>query len=180
MILSKEKDMVIMIDMINGFSYEGAFASENVVNLVPKMKTFLQEQIANQVKIIHYIDNHPKDAQEFSSYPVHCIKGTSEAEVILDLDFKEIEHIYKNSTNGFMAKNPFDYKKNLYIIGVVTDICVFEFALSAQKYKEEFNLPYQVNVISDLVTTFDAENHNSKEVNAFYLNILKERGVTIL
>lgn len=180
MILNKDKDLVVVIDMINGFCYEGVFASENVAKLVPKMKEFLEKQISNQIEIIHYIDNHPEDAQEFASYPAHCIKGSSETQVIPDLDFKEIEHIYKNSTNGFMAKNPFVYHKNLYIIGVVSDICIFEFALSAQKYKEEFNLPYKVNVIRDLVTTFDGENHNADEVNDLFLNLLQSRGVTIL
>lgn len=180
MILNKDKDLLVVIDMIKGFSYEGAFASDNVVALVPKTRDFLKKQIDNKVEIIHYVDNHPSDALEFKTYPVHCISGSSEAEVIDELNFKEIELIPKNSTNGFMAKNPFEYQKNLYIIGVVTDICVFEFALSAQKYKEEHNLDYSVNIISDLVTTFDAPNHDSKEVNKFFLNFLKERGVNII
>lgn len=180
MILDKDKDIVVVIDMVRGFSYEGAFASENVVALVPKTRDFLKQQIDNNVQIIHYVDNHPNDAAEFNTYPVHCVVGTSECEVIEELDFKEIELIPKNSTNGFMAKNPFVYHKNLYILGVVTDICIFEFALSAQKYKEEHNLSYSVNIISDLVTTFDAQNHDSKQVNEYFLNFLEQRGVTII
>jgi len=180
MILNKDNDLIVMIDMVNGFSYEGAFASDNIVKLIPKMKSFLKDNIENSVEIIHYVDTHPSDAQEFNSYPVHCLEESNEAKVIADLDFAEIEIIKKNSTNGFMAKNPFEYQKNLFIIGCVTDICIFEFALSAQKYKEEYNLPYSVNVISELVDTFDAENHNSTEINKQFLDLLKTRGVNII
>ncbi|MDF9867125.1 nicotinamidase-related amidase [Bacilli bacterium PM5-3] len=180
MILDKKNDLIVMIDMINGFSYEGAFASENIINLIPNIKKFVKDNIDSGVEVIHYIDSHPNDAQEFNSYPPHCLENSSEAQVINDLDFNEIELIKKNSTNGFMAKNPFDYNKNLYIIGCVTDICIFEFALSAQKYKEERNLEYTVNIISDLVDTFDSENHDSKEINKQFLNILKTRGVNII
>ena len=180
MILNNKNDLIIMIDMVNGFSYEGAFASENVIDLVPKMKEFLIKNLESKVETIHYVDSHPSDAQEFNYYPIHCIEGTSEAKVISELDFKEITLIKKNSTNGFLRKNPFDYQKNLYLVGCVTDICVFEFALTAQKYKEEYNLPYSVNVISDLVATFDSDNHDAQEINEQFLTILKNRGVNII
>ena len=180
MILDCNKDMIVMIDMINGFSYEGAFASPNIVALIKPMKKFIVANLKNKVQIAHYIDCHPQDAQEFTSYPVHCLKNSSESQPIKELDFPEITIIPKNSTNGFMAKNPFDYQKNLYLVGCVTDICIFEFALSAQKYKEEYQLPFTVNIINDLVATFDAPQHDAIETHNFFINLLKTRGVNII
>ncbi|WP_423364261.1 cysteine hydrolase family protein [Mycoplasma sp. P36-A1] len=178
--LNSNNDLLVIIDMINGFTYEGAFASSNVCKIIPKMTEFVKEMIDNNIEVVHYTDQHISNATEFSTYPIHCIKGNNESLPIDALNFKEISIIPKNSTNGFFAKNPFDYKKNIYIIGCVSDICVFEFALSAQKYKEEKELTYTVNVISDLVATFDAPNHDAKIVHEEYMNNLKNRGVNII
>ncbi|MDL2211784.1 cysteine hydrolase [Erysipelotrichaceae bacterium OttesenSCG-928-M19] len=180
MILDKKNDLIVMIDMVNGFSYEGAFASDNVVAMIAPMREFLIANIKNGVEIIHYTDHHPENALEFNTYPVHCVEGSNEARVITDLDFEEIEIIKKNSTNGFMAKNPFIYEKNLYIIGCVTDICIFEFALSAQKYREEHMLPYTVNIINDLTTTFDGPDHDAKKIHEEFIDFLKTRGINII
>lgn len=177
--LNKESDLLVIIDMINGFTIEGAFASENVCKIIPQMAEFVKGCLEDDIQVVHYTDVHPQDALEFRSYPVHATKGSSETLVVKELDFKEIEIIEKNSTNGFFAKNPFDYKKNLYIIGCVSDICVFEFALTAQKYIEQHQLPYTVNVIENLVATFDAPGHDAKEVHERYMNDLKIRGVNL-
>lgn len=180
MILNKNEDILIIIDMINGFVNEGAMANPNAYSIINTTQELVEQCLNDDVEIIHYIDTHQEDAQEFDSYPPHCLKGTSEAQPIKEIDYKKIKHIYKNSTNGFFAKNPFDYKKNIYIIGLVTDICIFEFALTAQKYKEEYNLPFSVNVINDLVTTFDAPGHNAKLVHKQFIDILESRGVNII
>lgn len=178
--LNKEADVLVIIDMINGFIYEGNMASSNATKIIPGIKKLVEQCLENGVKVVHYIDSHPEDAQEFKSYPVHCIAGSNESKPVTELDYPEIEKIYKNSTNGFFAKNPFDYKKNIYICGVVTDICIFEFALTSQKYKEEHNLPYSINVINSMTTTFDAPAHDAKEIHKQFINILESRSINII
>jgi len=180
MLLNKEKDMIVIIDMINGFTYEGAFASENVVKIIEPMAKFVKENLDSGVQVVHYVDSHPEDAFEFGVYPSHCVTGSNESKPVQALDFEEITLIPKNSTNGFFAQNPFEYKKNLYIIGCVTDICVFEFALTSQKYKEEYHLPYSVNVIEKYTATFDGPDHDAKVIQKTFIDILKTRGVNIL
>lgn len=179
MLLDKEKDLLVIIDMINGFTYQGAFASDNVVKIIKPMASFVQEAINNGIQVIHYIDNHPEDALEFQVYPKHCT-GDEESLPVKELDFKEIEIIHKNSTNGFFAKNPFVYEKNLYIIGCVTDICIFEYALTCQKYKEHHNLPYSVNVIEKYTATFDGPDHDAKVIQKQFIELLKSRGINII
>lgn len=180
MLLDRKEDLIVMVDMINGFCFEGNMASPNIIKLIPKIETFIEDNLNNDVSILHYTDAHPIDAQEFKTYPVHCLIGSNESKVVSELDYPKIKIINKNSTNGFFAYNPLLEKKNIYLVGCVTDICIFEFALTLQKYKEEHNLPYTINIISDLVDTFDAPNHEPQEINKQYLDILKRRGVNII
>ncbi len=202
--LDPKNDMLIIIDMNNGFVYEGALASPNVAALVPKMQNFVKKCLAARIEVWHYVDAHAKGCPEFNVYPEHCVAGTKESEVIPELNFPEVRVIPKNSTNGFLARNPFEgcaftdpsvsnnssesnecrgqahgQAKNLYIIGCVTDICVHDFAFTAIKYVHEYNLPHTVTVIGNLCATFDAPDHNSTMVHAATLAKLKREGVNI-
>ncbi|MDD2490214.1 MAG: isochorismatase family protein, partial [Bacilli bacterium] len=71
---------------------------------------------------------------------------------------------YKNSTNAILAidyQNLFKDKQNVIVIGCVTDICIKHFAITLNKYFDQFNLNKKVIVIEDLVTTFDMLNHDA-------------------
>ncbi len=176
-----KNDKLVIIDMLNGFAYEGALHSENVAKLVKPMAEFVKEAINNNIETVHYTDNHLSDCKEFDVFPPHCIKGSNEAKIIEELDFKEIEVIEKNSTNGFLAKNPFEKSnKNLYIIGCVSDICIFDFAYAAIKYVHENNLNVSVNVIENLCATWDGENHDSAQIHKLSMEKLKYSGVNII
>ncbi len=176
-----KNDKIIIIDMVNGFAFEGALSSPNVANLIPKMKEFIMNAIKNQIEIVHYTDSHPENCNEFNAYPPHCIIGSSEADIVEELNFSEIEIIKKNSTNGFLAKNPFeDNIKNLYIIGCVSDICIYDFAHTAIKYVHEKDLNITVNVIENLCATFDAPNHDATNVHISTMEKLKNDGVNII
>ncbi len=178
--LNKDLDKIVIIDMNNGFVNEGALSSPNVKALVPLMEKFIKDNVEKGIEIVHYIDFHDENCKEFEVYPPHCIKNTWESEVIEELDHKEIRKVYKNSTNGFLVENPFDSKKNVYIIGCVTDICIFEFAMTSVKYLQENNLSFDIYVIDNLTATFDAPNHNAKKVHQEYLDKLKLQGVKII
>ncbi len=175
-----QNDLLIIIDMNNGFVKKGALSSPNVLNLVPKMQKFVKKCIENKVEVWHYIDSHSKECLEFNVYPAHCIEDSVESKVIDELNFDEIKIIKKNSTNGFLRQNPFSETKNIFIIGCVTDICIFDFAYTAIKYVQEYNLNLSVNVIENLCATFDAPNHNSKEIHNEYINKLHNEGVNVI
>ncbi|MFV0424060.1 MAG: cysteine hydrolase family protein [Bacilli bacterium] len=176
-----KNDKLIIIDMINGFAFEGALSSPNVAKLIPGIKKLIETSLENNIEVVHYTDSHPKNCKEFLVYPPHCIEGSNEAKIISELNFDEITIIKKNSTNGFLAKNPFeDGIKNLYIVGCVSDICIFDFAYAAIKYVHEKDLNINVNVIENLCATFDAENHDSQEVHANSMKKLENAGVNII
>ncbi|MDR1781452.1 MAG: cysteine hydrolase [Bacilli bacterium] len=178
--LEKNNDMIVIIDMVNGFAKEGNMASPLVYEIINPIKKLIDKSLDNGIKVIHYTDSHPSNAQEFKTYPIHCLENTSESLPVDELNDNRIEIIKKNSTNGFLAFNPFTYQKNLFVCGCVTDICVFEFCLTAQKYKEEYNLPYSVNLIKDLVQTYDGEDHEYSKINSTFINMLKQRGINIV
>lgn len=118
--MNKETDKIIIIDMNNGFVKEGALSSPNVLGIVDSMVLFIKKAINNEIEIDHYLDNHPSDCLEFNTYPAHCIENSIEAKVIDELDFNEINKVYKNSTNGFLRKNPFiNSTKDIYMYVVV-------------------------------------------------------------
>ncbi len=175
-----QNDLLIIIDMNNGFVKAGALSSPNVLKLVPKMQEFVTKCIESNVEVWHYVDSHTKDCHEFNVYPEHCLADTVESQVIDELDFEEILVIHKNSTNGFLTKNPFTKNRNIYIIGCVTDICIFDFAYTAIKYVHEHNLTYSVNVIENLCATFDAPNHDSKQIHQQSIDKLASEGVNII
>lgn len=179
--MNKETDKIIIIDMNNGFVKEGALSSPNVLGIVDSMVLFIKKAINNEIEIDHYLDNHPSDCLEFNTYPAHCIENSIEAKVIDELDFNEINKVYKNSTNGFLRKNPFiNSTKDIYVCGCVTDICIYDFVYTAIKYKQEYNLEQNVYLISDLVETFDAPDHDHNIVNQEIFSKLESEGVILV
>lgn len=178
--MNKVKDTVIMIDMIKGFCQYGPLSSKNVLEISPLIEKFIQSALKEDIEIYHYVDSHTQDSKEFQFFPPHCLEGTSECEILENLRFPPIKVIKKNSTNGFLRFNPLkDDPKNLHIIGCVTDICIYDFATTAQKYKEEFNLDIDIIVYDDLTQTFDGDNHDSKTFHNNSLNKMKEKGIII-
>ena len=78
---------VFIVDMIEGFARIGALASPRVAALIPKQVAFLEKIPADSV-IIHACDAHELDDTEFKRMPVHALRGTTEAEVCPEIEFK--------------------------------------------------------------------------------------------
>ncbi len=160
--------LVVMIDMVNGFCKFGALSSENVAKIIPKMSGFLDECIKYNLPILAYQDFHTSSTStEFNFYPEHCVGGSKECDIVDELQRDELFIVKKNSTNGFLAFNPFEkYKnaKNFLVIGCVTDICVKDFSTTLSKYLQEKNINGNVYVIENLVDTFHIDGIHDKDV----------------
>ncbi len=176
------RSLLVMIDMVNGFANYGNLSSSNVAELILPMKQFVKTFLLKKIRTIHYTDFHRENAKEFLSYPKHCVIGSGEEKVVEELDLAGIEVIQKNSTNGFLKYNPslnnsYDY---VFIIGCVSDICIYEYAITYQKFLEEHDLETKLIVVDDLVATFDAPNHDAKLVHRQSMDKLAQNGITIL
>lgn len=182
----KDQTMIVMIDMINGFCKFGPLSSPFVNNMVPFMSRFIDEAIAAGIPIVSYRDAHPDDAAEFKQYPPHCVADTEESYLVDELKRPELIDVPKNSTNGFLAKNPLDLVpsqdiKHIFVIGCVTDICVRDFTTTMNKYLEETNKKCQVYIIENLVDTFHIEGvHDRQAEHVLALYQLKNSGIELV
>jgi nicotinamidase-related amidase len=104
-------------------------------------------------------DTHDPDDLEFQMFPVHCVRGTEEAEVIPELSAFAGELIRKRRYSAFFETdldrrlaelNP----EKVIICGVCTDICVMHTAADAR------NRDYAVEVPTDCVATFESQAHS--------------------
>lgn len=177
--------LVVMIDMINGFCKFGPLSSPNVEKLIPKMSDFLDESICKGFPILAYQDFHSSNkSAEFEFYPPHCIGGSNECEIVLELKRDELNIVRKNSTNGFLAFNPLEtYKnvRNFLVIGCVTDICIKDFSTTMSKYLQEKDIDGKVYVIENLVSTFHIEEVHDKDAeHILALYQMQKSGVSFL
>ena len=87
------KECLFVVDMINGFIKEGAMHDEKIMSIVPAII-----ELCRAHEDRYFIqDTHEKDAIEFKSFPLHCVKDTSESEIIDELKPYVKETIQKNS-----------------------------------------------------------------------------------
>lgn len=186
---AKDNTVLVVVDMVNGFVYSGPLSSPRVAGVVKNIAN-LNEKTAGFKKIF-FMDSHEEDSKEFGSFPLHCIRGSHEAELIPELKTKysegpETVFIEKNSTNGFNNRKFQQWlEKNIYevdnyiITGCVTDICVLQFALSLKAYFNETNKNKRIIVPKDCVETYDGGSHDGNLMNLFALYNMHTSGIEI-
>lgn len=183
---SKDSTLVVMIDMINGFAKFGPLSSPNVEAMIPKMSHFLDQTISQGIPVVSYRDAHQEDAEEFGSFPPHCVRGSEESMLVEELERDVLIDITKNSTNGFLATNPLELVngpniKDIFVMGCVTDICVRDFATTLNKYLQETNQKSTVYVIENLVDTYHIEGIHDRDVeHILALYAMKQSGIKLI
>ena len=153
---------VLVIDMVNGFLEPGhnLYCGDDSRQIIPKIYELLDRERTAGSEILIISDHHDRYDLEFEMFPIHCVKGTDEPNVIPELvEFvSETKEIAKNRYSGFfnteletrlLARAP----DKIIICGVCTDICVMHTASDAR------NRDYKVEVPSDCVASFDTNAH---------------------
>lgn len=187
--LEDVKKLLIVVDMVNGFVREGAMSSRNIEHIVPEVERLVKdftEKDDNQVVFVK--DTHESDAREFKRYPVHCLKGTSESEIILELKkYENMALIHeKNSTSAIfpsgLLENIEKMKKleEVVIVGCCTDICVINLAIPLQNYFDQVNRDIPIVVPKNAVETYDAQNHNAEEWNNMAYKFMDQAGIKLV
>lgn len=178
------KPILFVVDMINGFIKEGSLHDEAILDISKNIENLLKKIDAS----IFICDGHAPDSKEFCSYPLHCVKGTAESEVIEELRPYVKTKIYKNSTNTFMSPSFQDLlptlknHKDIILTGCCTDLCILQFALSLNSWLNEHNYKEQrVIVPVDCVDTYDIESiHDAKWWNFFSLKNMETNGILVV
>lgn len=156
----KSKVVVLVVDMLRGFLEDGhnLYCGDEARDIVPEVKSLLASETERKSTIIYICDSHRTDDLEFEIFPVHCIEGTDESQIIAELTEYSGERIDKQRYSGFYGTdlgeklveiNP----DKVIICGVCTDICVLHTAADAR------NRDFQVEVFESTVASFDKEAH---------------------
>ncbi len=175
--IEAERVALFSVDMINGFCTEGALASPRVQGIVPAVVATFENAYAWGVRdFILAQDAHTADAPEFTSYPPHCLAGTSEAETIPELARLPFADLYtiisKSSLNPFYGTSLLawqDIHRDLstaIVVGDCTDLCVHQAAMHLKLYANANNIKMRVIVPENAVQTYDLPLETSKQPGA--------------
>jgi len=186
--LESAKRMLVVVDLVKGFVTEGNMADPKIQNIVPESKRLVQEFIQNDDPVLFIKDCHEKNAAEFNRFPVHCVKGTREAEMVDELKSFENEVIVfeKNSTSAMFAKNfvntidQMEKLEEVVIIGCCTDICVMNLAIPLRNYFDEVNRDIKIVVPKNAVETYDAPYHAKDEYNVMAFKFMIQAGIEVV
>lgn len=172
------KTLFIVVDMLNGFTKIGPLASEEILKIIPNIK----REIVKYENNIFLCDSHSKKDLEMLQYPLHCLAGTEESEIVAELKPYVKNILLKNSTNSFhkFDKGLIKEYDDFVLTGCCTDICVLQFALTLKTYLNEYHIDKKVKVIEDCVATFNTEGHDSETYHKYALNLMKQAGIEII
>ena len=153
-------NVVLVVDMVVGFMEPGhnLYCGDESREIIPRVQKLIERERADGGNVIFICDTHDPDDLEFKMFPVHCVRGTEEAEVIAELRGYEGETIRKRRYSAFFETDLEDRLAELnpdkvIVCGVCTDICVMHTAADAR------NRDYAVDVPTDCVASFDADAH---------------------
>ena len=181
-------EICVVVDMINGFVHEGPLADPSILKIVPKTKEVIESFLKEGKDVLSFQDAHSDHSLEFENYPPHCLKGTSQSELIPELKEFElsIQKIEKDTTNGFFASGFQDYLKShpnlnsVTVVGCCTDICVLQFVQSLKTYTQTIGKKMDVKVVQDAVDTFGSPTHDKALYHNQALSLMKNEGAILI
>jgi nicotinamidase-related amidase len=164
--------------MTVGFCRKGALASERVGALAGPVTEIFNLAYARGVRrFVLTQDTHDPHTPEFDAWPVHCLRGTEEAETIPELAtlpfapafvIFEKNALSPNDGTGFDAW--FDANADLttaIVVGDCTDLCVYQLAMHLRIRANALNrTPFGVIVPANAVDTFDLPPNRATALGA--------------
>jgi nicotinamidase-related amidase len=166
-------------DMVIGFCNRGNLASERVGALAEPVADLFQR--AHALGLRHFVlnqDTHHPQTPEFEAWPVHCVRGTEEAETIPELKALPFADLFtvieKNSLHPGL-ETAFDSwldghpaLRTAIVVGNCTDLCVYQLAMHLRVRHNARNVP-GVSVIlpANAVDTYDLPVATAAAIGAF-------------
>ncbi|MEY8380426.1 cysteine hydrolase family protein [Ileibacterium valens] len=182
---------IIVVDMVNGFIKEGKLSDPYIARTVQPIINLIANTNHVRQDLLFVTDCHQEGCLEFETFPVHCLEGTSESQVIDELkDYVTDTNVFKkNSINTFTAPGFSDWLNaikapaDLVVTGCCTDLCILQLVLSLQSWinqNEKRNM--RVIVPVNCVDTYDAEfsSHKAKKMNKFALKNMEANGIKVI
>lgn len=167
-------DVTIVVDVENGFCKHGNLASPRCDAVIPAVRRVVEKRLQAGDQVIFTADTHDPDDREFEIFPVHCVRGTAEAELVPELQplLARGSLIRKRRYSAFFetdldARLRAAAPRQVTVVGVCTDICVLHTVSDLR------NRDYRVLVPHEAVATFDAPGHPGDEVQQWSLAHLR-------
>ena len=168
---------VFAADMVVGFCSEGPLASPRISGIVPVViDIFKRTHRFGAKRFVLCQDTHSDDAEEFISFPPHCVRGSKEAATLpqlTELPFSnEFVVIEKNSLHpslGNELEHWMDQNgelRDLVVVGDCTDLCTYSVAMYLRLRSNALNLRQRVILPVDAVQTYDMPIANARSVAA--------------
>ncbi len=188
--LNRIKQILINVDMVNGFVNIGAMHDEYIKHTIPTQIKLMEEFEEDEEKLNIIIkDTHKENCREFNRYPVHCVENTEESELVDELKKFENEKsivFKKNSTSAIYAEgfvdtiNALKNLEKVVIVGCCTDICVLNLAIPLQNYFDQIDRDIKITIPKDAVETYDAPSHSREEYNQMAFKLMHQAGIEII
>ncbi|UBX99038.1 isochorismatase family protein [Mycoplasmopsis synoviae] len=172
--------VIFVLNLNNGFTK----LDENIKAIVSNVKKFLLEN-KDDSDIYFVNDLYTNLDMEFETNKnlYYCNENTDESNIDSSLlEFVNLQNKFqKNSTNAFWDLDPNLYLKynEFTLVGACTDLDILEFALTLKTYLLKLKLKKNIVVYSDLVATFDNENHSYKKYQELSLKLLSQKGILV-
>ena len=98
----KNSKILYIIDMVKGFVSEGIMHDSYIAHTISKQIELINK-FQKENEIIAFVkEAHSENCVEFETFPKHCVTGTSEAELVDELqEYENQALVYlKNSTSA--------------------------------------------------------------------------------
>ncbi|MGN0693226.1 MAG: cysteine hydrolase family protein [Oscillospiraceae bacterium] len=179
-----EETMLVIVDIVNGFVREGAMASPRVEDIIPPTAELLRRCNAEGIFSAALADCHSESCAEFSAFPPHCIRGTSESEVVDEIrSVGGYELVEKNSTNGFHEEklrrliDGHEKVNTFIVVGDCTDICVMQLCLSLKTFYTASDRKCRIVIPADCTETYDSPLHSADFANIAAYKLMSDSGI---
>lgn len=187
------EELLIVVDMVNGFVKEGTMADPYIGHIIPTIEKLMINYLnKNNTGVFIIKEAHNLDACEFKVHPKHCVKGTKEA-MLID-EFSSLEpycyEFFKNGTSAIWSNGFIDTIKLLLqnskfrrvvVVGCCTDICIMDLSIPLKKLFDELNIEVEVMISKDAVETFNIDGvHERDEWNNMAFRFMEQAGITLV
>jgi len=185
--LKPEDTALVIIDMTNGFAREGLLASPRVGALIPVITSLAEACLRSHIPVIAPSDTHTPGAEEFGTYPAHCVVGSQESDLVDELkSLNAVIRLAKNSTQIWHSQAFQDWfreneRRSTWILtGDCTDICVLQFALVLKTFFQSENRPSRIIVPINAVNTFETPDHPGDLYHLMALALMNAGGIELV
>ena len=153
---------VLVVDMVRGFLEpdHNLYCGDDARSIIEPVQDLLRRESDAGSTIFFISDHHLPDDLEFRMFPVHCVIGTEEPEVIPELSewVTDSNVVPKNRYSGFFNTDLEQrlaalHPDKVIICGVCTDICVMHTTSDAR------NRDHAVEIPENCVASFNTDAH---------------------